>query len=537
MSRTTLCVVTAAALAVLSVTLMLVRRCALGDEVVPTGPGTWRVTLAVQGRSRQSDAKLVTAAPLDFGRQHVLRQVCRSAELLDKPPDARNPDRHTLHWGQRAGVAPGPFRARAEFYVAIDQHRATGSMSRLHKTLYAPPGPGQDLDVETRNGTDHEKISALARRLTAGLDKPVDQAQALYRFVAEEVAKEPSVRGPSSSAAECLEQRSGDSRAKSRLLVALLRNRGIPARLVTGVALAKGPEQQAHYWVEAWVNDHWLAACPFHRHFGTVPSTYLVFGFGDLAVARSPGNGAHDLNYAFLVEHVSPDEATGRQRTWLQRTFTAVSLYVLPPAEQKLVEFLLLLPVAALIICVFRNVIGLQSFGTFAPALVGLAFRGVHSLPGLLVFVGIVLVGWMMRRLLDRYHLLQVPRVAFLLSLVMALLIALVVAANFQELPATKYVSLFPMVILTGMIERFWTLESEDGTASSFKTLLSTMFIAAVIALVLGVRAVLDQMFRYPETLGLVMACQLLIGRYTGYRLTELFRFRDFTQPAPIETV
>jgi hypothetical protein len=89
-------------------------------------------------------------------------------------------------------------------------------------------------------------------------------------------------------------------------------------------------------------------------------------------------------------------------------------------------------------------------------------------------------------------------------------------------------VSLFPMVILTGMIERFWTLEAEDGTASSFKTLVSTMFIAAVIALVLGLRAVLDQMFRYPETLGLVMACQLLIGRYTGYRLTELFRFRDF---------
>ena len=26
-------------------------------------------------------------------------------------------------------------------------------------------------------------------------------------------------------------------------------------------------------------------------------------------------------------------------------------------------------------------------------------------------------------------------------------------------------------------------------------------------------------MFRYPETLGLIMAAQLLIGRYTGYRL------------------
>ena len=35
-------------------------------------------------------------------------------------------------------------------------------------------------------------------------------------------------------------------------------------------------------------------------------------------------------------------------------------------------------------------------------------------------------------------------------------------------------------------------------------------------------------MFRYPETLGVIMALQLLIGRYTGYRLMELYRFRDF---------
>ena len=193
-----------------------------------------------------------------------------------------------------------------------------------------------------------------------------------------------------------------------------------------------------------------------------------------------------------------------------------------------MVEFLLLLPVAALIVCVYRNLIGLGSFGTFAPALVGLAFRDLGGLPGILVFVCIVLIGWLMRRALDRYNLLQVPRMAFLLSLVVVLLIGAIVAANFRDLPATKYVSLFPMVILTGMIERFWTLETEDGVASSFRTLLATLFIAATISLVLSLHAIVRHLFRYPETLGLIMAVQLLIGRYTGYRLLELVRFREF---------
>jgi hypothetical protein len=34
-------------------------------------------------------------------------------------------------------------------------------------------------------------------------------------------------------------------------------------------------------------------------------------------------------------------------------------------------------------------------------------------------------------------------------------------------------------------------------------------------------------MFRYPETLGLVLAAELLLGRYTGYRLSELYRFNE----------
>src|SRR5262249_22701569 len=108
-----------------------------------------------------------------------------------------------------------------------------------------------------------------------------------------------------------------------------------------------------------------------------------------------------------------------------------------------------------------------------------------------------------------------------------------ILVANFQQLAVTRYFSLFPMVILTGMIERFWTLETEDGTTSSFRTLLGTMFIAGCISVVLSLRAVVGHLCRYPETLGLIMAAQLLLGRYTGYRLMELFRFRDFLGGPP----
>ena len=71
---------------------------------------------------------------------------------------------------------------------------------------------------------------------------------------------------------------------------------------------------------------------------------------------------------AFVVEPTAQTARASAEEAPLRAFFARISLHSLPPAEGRLVEFLLLLPVAALIICVFRNLIGLQSFGTFAPA-------------------------------------------------------------------------------------------------------------------------------------------------------------------------
>jgi hypothetical protein len=534
MSRTTLCVLTATALALVSVGLMVGRYQVLGQDVkVSLGPGTWKVTMLVQGKSSGGDVRLMTAVPLDFGHQHVLKEDCRSSELVPKPPDAKHPQRLQVLWSLRPGVTGGTVRALYQFYCAVNYHVPTGAMARVAKLVYAAPHPGDQLHAEPRIECDHAEISTLARHVTAGLEGRREQVEALVHYVDQTIRNEPSVPAASGmSAVECLHNGGGDSGAKSRLFVALCRNRGIPARLVNGLALKRGHEQTAHVWAEAWVQDHWLPVCPFYHYVGRVPLSYLVFSFGDVPLVR--GRNLHDLSSAFLVERPgSEEEGDANDSSQLRHWLTRLSLYALPPAEQRLVEFLLLLPIAALIVCVFRNIIGLESFGTFAPALVGLAFRDLGGLPGILVFVSIVLIGWMLRRVLDAYHLLQVPRKAFVLSLVVIILIAAIVAANFHDLPATRYISLFPMVILTGMIERFWTLEVEDGTSSSFRTLLNTLAIAASISLLLSLHAIVRHMFRYPETLGLIMAAQLLIGRYTGYRLSELFRFRDFVSGVP----
>jgi hypothetical protein len=204
----------------------------------------------------------------------------------------------------------------------------------------------------------------------------------------------------------------------------------------------------------------------------------------------------------------------------------------LPAADRQLVEFLLLLPVAALVCCVVRNVIGLHTFGTFAPALLGLSFREVESPVGAFVLVTVLSVAWIFRRGLARLNLLQVPRSAVMLSIVVALLVAFVLYSHARGRSVAGVLPFLPLVIVTGLVERFWTTEEEDGTPAALRTMSATLLTAAAVFLVVRADVVRRTVVDYPETLGLVIAAQLMLGRYTGYRLTELLRFRDLAEGA-----
>jgi len=113
------------------------------------------------------------------------------------------------------------------------------------------------------------------------------------------------------------------------------------------------------------------------------------------------------------------------------------------------------------------------------------------------VFVSVVLFGWLLRKVLDRYQ--PAPSSPDGISAQLGWVIVLttfIVAASVHGWSPTKYISLFPMVILTGMIERFWTLETESGTGASFQTLLANAADSATISIVTSLHAVVNQMMR-----------------------------------------
>lgn len=532
MAKTGLSIWAAVILTVGSLTLFVGRHFTEGSEPgFSPGATSWKVTLVASGELAPQENSVTTVLPPDFRHQHIFDEQFQSKTLI-APRSRKEANKAEATWRRSNPVGTQPFRIAFSFRCLLGVAKPSTAMSHLTRQLDSAPIEGANLKPTPQIESDHAEIFNKARALSGEGLSEVDQVQAFFNFV-EKLENEPALGA--STALSCLRNESGDSAGKSRLLVALCRNRGIPARVLSGLTLVGDQEQGLHRWAEAWVNNRWLPMCPTSHHFDTrrFPRNYLVLHVGDDEIIRTKST---PVQYGFVVTAIPAyaDSVDDPTTTFAQRWWRLFSFAGLRPAEQHLVKFLLLLPLSALIVSVFRIICGVPTFGTFSPALLGLAFLDLQALRwGMAIFVVTVLVGWCLRHLIERFHLLLVPRMAILLSLIVMFLIAVVMSASHFGLAVTQFISLFPIVILTHVVERFWTVEAEDGTAASFKTLVGTMLVAIAVSLMLSHNAVANWMFRHPETLGLVLAVQFVIGRYTGYRISELYRFQDLIQEQP----
>jgi hypothetical protein len=179
-----------------------------------------------------------------------------------------------------------------------------------------------------------------------------------------------------------------------------------------------------------------------------------------------------------------------------------------------------------------RNIVGIRTFGTFTPALIALSFVQADWRTGTLALVVILGVGVLAQLGLNKLKILMVPRLGIILTLVILLMVLGVSILDYLGLTPTASATLLPMVILTMMVERFNVMAEEDGYAEAFKVLGGTLVAAICCLLLLRVDFLSRLVLVFPEVPLIVAAALLLIGRYAGYRLTELWRFRDFASSA-----
>jgi hypothetical protein len=486
------------------------------------GDALYRLTYAVKFHAERTGARVQVALPADTPQSRLFRQDVLYSGLTS---ERLRPSRLQTRELSLIAMHPGDYTvtARLDIHVSPEAHwpaaepdAAVTPEARARWLRGAPTiQVAAPAVVETLRRLRQEPLPGGPREL----------AQRLLDYCADEIA-----RGDETApqdAAGALEQKVATPLGRVRALIALCRAGNIPARLVTGLRIKEAPKIAPHTWVEALAGDRWEPLDPEHRPAFEMPYGFVPVRRDGLEIVRA--RSVTGLGSTFSIVRLPPGPGYGGSAR--RDPMAILDLTRLPMEMHDVLSLILLLPLGALVTSVFRTIVGVRTFGTFTPTLIALSFIFNDWRTGVLVFGAVVVLGLAGRTLLDWLRLLLVPRLSVVLTLVVLCIVFTVSLLDYLKYTPSTQAVLLPMVILTMMIERFYITTEEDGPGFALLLMSGTVLVAFCCYLVLSWGEVGRMLLAFPEIHLFTIAALILIGRYTGYRLTELWRFRYFGQP------
>jgi len=319
-----------------------------------------------------------------------------------------------------------------------------------------------------------------------------------------------------------------DSRSRSEFvetMATVLAAARIPVRTLHGLQLSDQQRQaDIQHWLEIHDGDTWHFFNPSNGR-EMLPEDFLIWWRGDDPLVRVEGGNNVDVNFAVKSYYLDTMDIARKRAAKEDAVLVEFSLFSLPIQTQAVYSVILMIPLGALIVVLMRNVIGIDTFGTFMPVLIALSFRETQLLRGILLFSLLVALGLSIRFLLERLRLLLVPRLSAVLIVVVLLMLVISILTHKLGIETGLSVALFPMVIIAMTIERMSVVWEERGPSDAMRGAMGSLIVALLSYMVMGMDWLEHMIFTFPELLLIVLAAVLLLGRYTGYRLTELKRF------------
>jgi len=482
------------------------------------GDSLWRLTYSVEFRARKAGAKVLVGVPADTRRARVYRQDLIYTGL---DPVRSRPSRASNREVELVALRRGPYTLTARF----DFHLSPRELSRSAEPSGQPSA--EDRAAWLRGTKTIQVASPPVAEVLASLRRegarPADLVERLFEYCTSEI--ESGDNDAPQDAAGVLTAKRGTPLGRARALVALCRAGKVPARLVAGFEIQAGEEVRPRVWVETLTNHHWDSFDPVDGYSHELPHTFVPVRRDGTEIVRL--TDAEQTAVTFSLVRLPPSPGIFRSGV-RAHPLEILDLTRLPLEMHDVLAVILLMPLGALVTAFFRTVIGVSTFGTFTPTLLALAFVYNDWRTGIFTFVVTLGLGLVSRSLLDRLKLLMVPRLSVVLTLVVWCIIFSLSLLDYFHVASSTQAVLLPMVILTMTIERFYLTTEEDGPRYAVQLMAGTTVVAACCYAILRWNEVGDLLLAFPELHLFTMAALVLLGRHTGYRLSELRRFRDF---------
>lgn len=205
---------------------------------------------------------------------------------------------------------------------------------------------------------------------------------------------------------------------------------------------------------------------------------------------------------------------------WVQK---AIALGI--PANT--IVLILLIPVIAMLVTFVRVVIGLPSLEMLVPIILAFAFVAVGITAGMLILSAVVVASFVSRALLRKVPIMHFPKRSLSLLLLAFFVFAALTLTIILDIESIRGLSIFPILILTLLGDSIVSVQLHKNMRETILITSVTIGIALLGYAIATSVFVRDMVILWPELVLLTIPINLLLGRYFGLRLSELFRFKS----------
>jgi len=488
------------------------------SDLIPATSYQVEISMSVDGHG--DDIEMKTFLPKSDPRQSISNEV-QSSGLFKFETVSNNLNRIAT-W--RSDAVVGQQSVRYAFSV-----QAQHVIYKIPADLVIPKTYPNNLDIylKSEEGVpvgDPLILEAIAKVIPDKNMPILDVVTRIHRYLQDEL-KNKNFSGYT-DALTAYKLGEASCNGKGRLFVAMARTLHLPARSVSGLIMQSGSKRVSHQWVEIYINGYWVPFDTINDHFAEIPANFLTLYYGDEVLFGHSSNV--NFQYYFQTSKKLVAKSSLRENigdSWLNianvyKTFEDIGI------SQNLLKIILMIPFGALVTVIFRNVIGLETFGTFLPALIASAARDTGLLWGSIGFVLVIVLTAIVRRGMDWLQLLHSPKMSILLTVVVMIILATTMISANLGYTQLAHLSLFPIAILAITAERFAIFEAEQGLLKAAKVTVATLVVVAAAYVVMESQFLQSMVLAFPELLLVLIALNLWLGKWIGMRVSEFFRFR-----------
>ncbi len=317
--------------------------------------------------------------------------------------------------------------------------------------------------------------------------------------------------------------------SRAELIVNILHYAKIPARIVHVLDLEDGRRNRTlTQRIAVFEGTHYEIFDPLSGASG-IKENQLIWNSNGGSLLDVQGGRNARLSFSIIRTSV-PVAQAGVLKVMTEKAqgndVVSLSIEALPLEEQSLFKGILLLPIGVLIVVFLRIIIGIKTSGTFMPVLIAMAFLQTSLLVGLIGFVSIVCIGLIVRSWLSHLNLLLVARISAVIIVVIAIIGSISLITYKIGLTEGIKVTFFPMIILSWTIERMSILWEEEGYKEVLKQGGGSLFVAVCAFIAMDSAVIQHLTFNFLGLQLVILAIVLILGNYTGFRLSELKRFK-----------